>query len=67
MKTRPFTLIALALILSTCGAVFVRAQKETDSTLAKVVDYRQWTRLTREPVPIPVPETVTLDIASVGG
>ena len=67
MKTRPFTLIALALILSAGGAVFVKAQQEMDSTLAKVAEYRQWTRVTREPVPIPVPETVTTDFPFAAG
>ena len=67
MKTRPFPLIAFALILSTCGAVFVKAQKETDPTLAKVADYRQWTRVAPEPVPVPVSQTVARDIETGGG
>jgi len=67
MKTRLFRLIAVALVIPAAGAVFVSAQKETDPTLAKVADYRQWTRVTREPVPIPVPEAPTTNFAFDGG
>jgi hypothetical protein len=67
MKIRALPLIAFASILSICGAAFVKAQKEADSVLARVSNYRQWTRVTREPVPVPVPNTVAVDIATGGG
>lgn len=67
MKIRLLPLIGFALILATCGAVFVKAQKETDPALAQVGDYRQWTRVTREPVLVPVPLTEAINIAATGG
>ena len=61
MRTTPFRVMAVAAILSTCGAVIVSAGKAEDSVLDDVAGYRQWTRVT------PVMQVVTLDASSIAG
>ena len=64
MRTTPFKLIALAIVMSSCGAVIVSAVGGSDPLVEKVAEYRQWIRVTREPVPVPT-DVVTPGAAPV--
>ncbi|MEA2203282.1 MAG: hypothetical protein QOE77_58 [Blastocatellia bacterium] len=46
----PFKAVAIATILSSCGAVIVSAQKDADPILAKASTYRRWTRANKAPL-----------------
>jgi hypothetical protein len=46
----PFKAVAIATILSSCGAVIVSAQKDSDPILEKAPTYRQWTRANKAPL-----------------
>ena len=54
MRMKPLKFIALATLLSACGAVIVSADGGSDPVLETVAEYRQWTRVTGEPLPVPV-------------
>jgi hypothetical protein len=56
--------LAVSALLSTCGAVIVSAQR--DSALDNVTDYRHWTRVTREPLPVQT-QLSSLDPSSFAG
>ena len=66
MRKTPLKVFALTAVLSFVGAVGVAAYKSPDKNSDKKVleefnSYRGWTRVTAEPVQVPV------DLASVGG
>jgi hypothetical protein len=46
----PLKAVAIATILSSCGALVVSAQKDSDPILEKASTYRQWTRANKAPL-----------------
>jgi len=66
MRKTPLQIFAMASVLSFVGAVAAAAHKSSDmpsdkKVLEELAGYRGWTRVTAEPVRVP------LDAASVGG
>lgn len=66
MRKTPLKVFALTAVLSFVGAVAAAAHKTSDrpsdkKILEEFTGYRGWTRVTAEPVQVP------LDAASVGG
>jgi hypothetical protein len=66
MRKTPLQILALSGVLSFVGAVAAAAHKSPDKpsdkkVLEELTGYRGWTRVTAEPVRVP------LDAASVGG
>lgn len=53
MKRKHLQVCALAIVLSAVGAASSIARADgdaSDTTLAEIAGYRQWTRVTREPL-----------------
>ena len=64
MKKTPLQIFALAAVLSFVGGVAARDSSDKASEkklLEELAGYRGWTRVTAEPVPVP------LDATSLGG
>lgn len=55
MKTLSF-LASLAIVSASFGAVLSRGEDDA-STLSKISNYRQWTRVNEEPVKVQLPLT----------
>lgn len=53
--------LALAVVLSTVGVVSVVARADSEATAAtlkEIANYRQWTRVTEQPLPIANPSAL---------
>jgi len=66
MKKTPLQILALSAVLSFVGGVAATARDSSDKAsekkiLEELAGYRGWTRVTNEPMPVP------LDATSLGG
>jgi hypothetical protein len=52
MTSKTLKFFASALLLSSVGVVLENAAAATDTTLAEIAPYRQWTRVTEKPMPV---------------
>ena len=52
-RLTPLKIFAAAIMLSAVGAVASSSRAAGDKSLAQIAGYRQWTRVTREPVEVP--------------
>jgi hypothetical protein len=55
-------LLAPLALLATAGLVL--ADSNDTATLNQIAGYRQWTRVTKKPVEVPLPSRITLATAS---
>ena len=53
MRLTPLKIFAAAVVLSPLALISVAARAGGDKTLAQIAGYRQWTRVTREPLKVP--------------
>lgn len=53
MRLTPLKIFAAAAVLLPLALVSVAARAGVDKTLAQIAGYRQWTRVTREPLKVP--------------
>lgn len=67
MKKISLKVLTLVAVLTTAGLVAADTS-DNETTLNRIVGYRQWTRVNREPVKVPVQvvaPTVTIDLRAV--
>jgi len=53
MRLTPLKIFAVAVLLSAVGAGAIASRAAGDKTLAQLAGYRQWARVTREPLKVP--------------
>ena len=58
---KPFALLSLL------GLFMVNVSAVKEDSLAKIADYKEWTKVTLTPTLTLNPETITFDAASLGG
>ena len=70
MKKISLTAITLTAVLATAGLVIADTTQD-ESTLKQIAGYRQWTRVNRDPVQVPVavlpldPSNISIAVDSV--
>lgn len=52
MTSKTLNFFTLTVLLCSVGVVLENAAAVTDTTLAEIAPYRQWTRVTEKPIPV---------------
>ncbi|HEV7473328.1 MAG TPA: hypothetical protein VGN90_04710 [Pyrinomonadaceae bacterium] len=52
MPSKTLKILTGALLLCSVGVVIENATTATDTTLGKIAQYRQWTRVTEKPIAV---------------
>ncbi len=53
MKVTPLKIFAVSAVLSSLALASVAARAGGDKTLTQIAGYREWSRVTREPIEVP--------------